>query len=299
VRLDVLASREHYWPHLGPVWEALPSHLRGTRGSEVGAAGAVLVCSARDLTTAAQAGYERVAYLEHGIGQPYGDVAGYPGGKGRELVSLFLSPNATAAALDRARHPHARVVEVGDPALDDVPQLAAAGEPVVAVSFHWDAYAVPEMRSAYLHHRLALPALVERYHVIGHGHPLTQAKLARTWRRLGVELVPSWAEVCQRASLYVCDNSSTLYEFASTDRPVVVLNAPWYRRHVEHGLRFWSAAGVGVQVDEPGQLVAGVEEALEDRLPQQLARERALAIAYAHRRGAAERAAHALEEWLA
>ena len=55
-------------------------------------------------------------------------------------------------------------------------------------------------------------------------------------------------EVMERSTLYICDNSSTLYEFASTGRPVVVLNAPWFRRDIEHGLRFWEHADVGVSV---------------------------------------------------
>lgn len=304
MRLDVLGSHEHYWPHLRPVWEALAPELRGQalRGAtgRSPAARAALVCSAHDLTAATQAGYERVAYIEHGIGQPYGATAGYPGGVGRGPVSLFLSPNITAAWADARAYPRARVEVVGDPALDELPQLVPhAGEPVVALSFHWEAYVVPEMRSAYLHHRLALPALAKGYRLLGHGHPRAQPKLARVWQRLGVELEPSWAEVCRRASLYVCDNSSTLYEFASTGRPVVVLNAPWYRRTVEHGLRFWHAAGVGVHANEPADLVGSVELALGDPPWQRALREEALGIAYAHRRGAAERAARVLEEWLA
>jgi UDP-N-acetylglucosamine:LPS N-acetylglucosamine transferase len=99
--------------------------------------------------------------------------------------------------------------------------------------------------------------------------------------------------------VYVCDNSSTIYEFAATGRPVVVLNGPHYRRDVHHGLRFWDAADVGIQVDHPRDLPDAIEEALRDPEPRRRAREAALGIVYAHRTGAAQRAAAALTDWMA
>lgn len=302
-QLDVLCSRVHYGSHLAPVWQAFKPSLRGTwrtleppRGS--GAGRAVLVSSASDLGMATRAGYSAVAYLEHGYGQSYSGAPGYPGGRGRGAVSLFLSPNDTAAAADRAAYPGARVAVVGDPALEQVP-AREPGPPAIAVSFHWECAVAPESRSALAHYRRALPALAERYHVLGHGHPRAAQALERVWRRLGVEWVPLFSDVCRRADLYVCDTSSTLFEFASTGRPVVVLNAPWYRRDVEHGLRYWQAASVGVQVDHPGQLLERVALALEDGPAQQLARRAALRCVYARATGAAQAAAHELEEWLA
>ena len=291
-QLDVIASRPQYSAHLAPVLAALPpKRLGGGHGS------AVIVCSASDLARAVQAGYERVAYLEHGIGQTYGATPGYPGGRGRQHVGLFLSPNDHAAARDRAAYPGARVEVVGDPVVATLPRREP-GPPAVAVSFHWDCTLVPEARSALRHYRAALRPLAARYPLLGHAHPRAVGRLEPLWRSLGVEWVPSWHDVLRRADAYVCDNSSTIYEFASTGRPVVVLNAPWYRRHVEHGLRFWQAATVGVQVDQPGDLEAGVAQALEDRPEQQHLRQAALGIVYAHPHDAAARAAAALEDWL-
>lgn len=292
--LDLLATRPQYLHHLEPVWAALAPELRGTGSSR-----AVLVSSASDLAAAARRRqYDRVAYLEHGIGQPYSGAAGYPGGEGRGTIGLFLSPNETAAAADRARYPGAQVVVVGDPRLDELP-AREPGPLRVAVSFHWECWAVPESRSALPHYQRALPALAARYPLLGHGHPRAARTLERTWRRIGVEWEPSWDEVLRRADVYVCDNSSTLYEFAATGRPVVVLDAPWYRREVEHGLRFWQAADVGVRASHPAELEAAVELALADPPAQREARARALRLAYAAPTGAAARAARALEEWLA
>lgn len=293
--LDLIASRPQYQHHLEPVWAALAPEVRGQLG--VGDAPAALVSSAADLGVASRAGYQRIAYLEHGIGQTYSGAGGYPGGRGRGPVSLFLSPNEHAAAADHAAYPGARVVVVGDPALDDLPGREP-GPPAVAVSFHWECWVLPETRSALRHYRAALAPLAARYPLIGHAHPKAAATLERVWSRLGIEYVASWHEVLRRADAYVADNSSTLFEFASTGRPVVVLNAPWYRRQVHHGLRFWAAASVGVQVDQPGQLEAAVGQALEDAPAQRAAREEALRLVYAHRHGAAARAARALEGWL-
>jgi hypothetical protein len=292
-QLALIASRPQYRHHLEPVYAALPEHLRGN-----GSSSSALVSSSSDLALALREGYRRIAYLEHGMGQPYSGTAGYPGGAGRQYVDLFLSPNETSAAADRAAYPGAQVVVVGDPRLDTLP-AREPGPPRVAVSFHWDCWAVPESRSALPRYQRGLPALAAAYPLLGHAHPRAARALERVWRRLGVEYVPSFDEVLRRADVYVCDNSSTLFEFASTGRPVVVLNAPWYRREVQHGLRFWQAATVGVQVDHPDELVAAVALALEDRPEQRAARAAALRLAYAHPSGAAQRAARALEAWLA
>ena len=270
-----------------------------------------LVASIGDTKVARRIGYRRFAALEHGIGQSYtGDAKGarhphpsYAGGADREDTELFMVPSEYSATLWRRAYPRATVEIVGSPRLDDLPprQLSPleAG-PVVAISFHWDAFVSPEAGSAVGHYLPVLGDLARTYTVLGHAHPKGDwpARMERHYRKLGIEFVPDFDEVCRRADVYVCDNSSTLFEFAATGRPVVVLNAPWYRRAVNHGLRFWDAASVGLNVDHPAKLVEGVASALEDEPPLAAAREAALRKVYAYRSGGAKRAAQAVLGWL-
>lgn len=290
----MIVSTPQYAAHLDPVWDALPE--RGERTHRT--LDAVLVAGYQDLLKARALGYRRIAYLEHGIGQSYGNGhPAYPGGKNRDAVGLFLSPNETAAGMDSRAYPNARVEVVGDPVLDTLPR--GSGGSVVCTSFHWGSSLAPEMQSTMVYYHPALPELAKRFEVIGHAHPRIARKAERMYARLGIPFVADFREVCERAALYVCDNSSTLYEFASTGRPVVVLNGPAMRRNVELGLRFWTAAGVGLNVGSPADLVSGVASALADGMGAKRDRERALLIAYAYRYGAGSRAAAAITDWLA
>lgn len=274
--IDYFATAHHYWSHMAPVWEALPDALKGQHGD------AVLVAGYPDVANARRLGYRRIALLEHGIGQSYGNGSpGYPGGRFRDAISLFLSPNETAASMDRAAYRGARVEVVGDPHIARLARRVPDGRTTVAFSFHWGTAGVPELHSALPHYRTALftlQAQLPGVTFLGHSHP--RRDLSELYRALGWEYVRDFDEVCRRADLYVCDNSSTLYEFASTGRPVVVLNAPWYRRDVEHGLRFWDARYIGVNVDQPDGLAELIQWALDDPWIMQMARRDALAIAY-------------------
>lgn len=171
-------------------------------------------------------------------------------------------------------------------------------EVTVAISFHWDARSVcPEARWAFPHFKDALPALAERFTVLGHGHPRVFDHLKSYYLEVGIEPVRDFAEVLERADCYAIDNSSTGVEWMATDRPLVWLNAPWYRRDVWHGGRFWDWARAGVQCGEPSDLVDAVERSLEDPLEMRLARRDVCSRVYVHLDGrASERAASAIRK---
>lgn len=316
--VDVLWSQAKYAAHLDPVWAAMTPETRGRRVELVARSpqfsvderprrtDVALVAGYLDMRAARRRGYQRIALLEHGIGQTYGtDDAHLPGGSDRRDVGLFLSPNAHAASRDSARYPRARAVVVGSTVLDTLPARSSAPEgvathtrPTVAVTFHWHYARVPEMRSAFEHFRAELANLAAAFDVIGHAHPQAVGMVLPTYKALGIEYEPSYRRVFERADLLVADNTSALFEFASTGRPVVVLNAPEYRRDVEHGLRFWEAAQVGINVGDPAELVDAVAFALGDDDIARARRESALDIVYAFRSGAGQRAAAALEDWI-
>lgn len=280
----ILASRPHYAAHMAPV--------------DIGDLDVALVASYADVVKARQSGHRRIVLMQHGIGQSYSnDSPAYPGGRDNDDVGLFLVPNETAGQRWRNAYPAARVEVVGCPRLDDLPRRDA-GPLTIAVTFHWRYGFVQEARHGFDYWRTAVRDLTNHHRVIGHGHPRA-TRLPRFYERNGIEWVPDFDEVCRRADLLLFDNTSAGYEFASTGRPVVVLNSPWYRREVEHGLRFWEAADVGINVERPEDLAAAVAEALEDAPQRQVAREAALATVYAYRTGAAERAAEAIREWAA
>jgi hypothetical protein len=289
-----IATRQHYADHLAPIIAAL---------GELDCPDVALVASHHDLARARSRGFRRFILAQHGAGQSYGGdrrsarIDSYPGGDDNGDVGLFLVPNEHAASRWRAAYPGATVRVVGSPRLDRLPARVGPPGAVVAVSFHWNGHACPEFRSAWDAYAPVIPALAERFEVLGHGHPLRR-DLPRFYRHWGIEHVPGFDDVCRRADVYVCDNSSTLFEFAATGRPVVVLNRKDYRRNVSHGLRFWDAADVGVQVNEPEALADAVAEALLDSPIRAAAREAALSIVYSQRTGATATAADAIREWI-
>jgi CDP-glycerol:poly(glycerophosphate) glycerophosphotransferase len=313
--IDAYARRTHYADHIAPIWRALADrgtfsgtpevvqHLAAVGIDAVPAAtpqgsGPIIVAGYRD----ARAVHGRdIVLVEHGAGQTYSETenGSYAGGRGRGGVRLFICPSERVADRNLERYPAARAVAVGCPKMDrwhSGDRRPSGG--AVAIAFHWNATILPETTSAFRHYRRGLRELANSFdHVIGHGHPRIFSALVPEYERAGIEPVERFDEVLERADVFAVDNSSTLYEFASTDRPVVVLNAPWFRRDVEHGLRFWEMADVGIGVEGPDDLVAGISRALED--PPEVAdrRRQIVAEVYAACDGnASRRAADAIAE---
>lgn len=336
MRIVAYASRPHYADHLRPIVDDLPSDVcdgqiyspraDGEWGPQIGttdvfagsrpsAAGAVwLVASYVD----AQHVDGPFIYVEHGAGQSYGGDPGatlnpsYAGGEGRsyDRCLLVIAPGNIAGA----RHLTARkcpVALVGCPYLDpwhrDERKFQRAIRKMgtdrrVAFTFHWDGSEVcPEARSALSHYETGLEGAVNDligrgWEVWGHGHPRAQTALEAVWHGLDVPWV-SREQIFDAADVLVADNTSLLWEFISLGRPVVFLDAPWYRKYVEHGLRFWRWTAAGVGAANAVEIPAAVELAYaDDRRVAQL-RTMATREVYAHTDGlATERAVIAIME---
>jgi hypothetical protein len=304
--VDFYAGLPHYADHLGPIWEALDPDLRGRFVStrqvqrttpwpvEVGspptrAEGPVVVAGGMELRAFRG---RPTCLVEHGAGQSYVGVdhESYSGGRGREHVELFLVPNERVA--ERCG---GRAEVVGSPWVEHLRRQARgeAGE-AIGATFHWDCAVVPEARSAL---SLYAPAVARLGTVVATSHPRHARQHARAWRRLGVSHEARLEGLVRRCCLLVADNTSAMYEWAALDRPVVVLDAPWYRRDVEHGLRFWEMADVGVRCPSPEALVPAVERALDEAAEVVERRREIVDAVYGEVDGSARRAADAVAAW--
>lgn len=290
----------HYTNHLYPIWKALPDDIRGdfyvrrdtssqTRASELSipwkkfrnfdAHETVLVASYEDYRAVKPA---KVVFLNHGVGQTYSSARGmssYSGGPDRDRTILFLGPSYRDAHLNRTTYPDIPSEAIGVPYLDQFYHSRRPG-PVV-ISFHGDVRTCDESRWAWPHFRQGIENMIRRGYsdIVGHSHPRARIHLEPWWKKLGIRFEPDWWKCLEIASCYVIDNSSSGYEAAALGIPTVWMNAPWYRKDVHHGLRFWDAIP-GIEVDDPEHLEQAIKIALHQPFTLRQKADVAISVAY-------------------
>lgn len=287
------ASAPHYFHHLYPIWHQLTPHIPFyiSRDDQMHQLAQqfitpgylytwplprgnypVIVSSYQDyLSTKSRP----VIFVEHGAGQTYKglDSGSYSGGSGRDRTILFLVPNITVANNNSQVYPFIPNAVVGCAALDYLfpirnhPSTIHSGHPNVVISFHNDFNYLPEMRSAFDHYSSIIPSLAinDSFHLIGHAHPKA-THIPHYYAKHNIPFIAHWPDVIKKADLIIVDNSSILYEAAALDIPTITLNAPWYRRTVHHGLRFWSDIP-GPQCNNPSELLDLIHITLTDPHP--------------------------------
>lgn len=256
-----VASQQNYRDHLHPMLDGHPSdahmHNDNFYVNDVVDGDVIVTASQRDFMATKHLPGRHV-YMEHGVGlQVHKRSSVLALNKYQPLV---LVPNwYTYEELD-AVHCTAPKQIVGTPKMDKLVRVPFPGAGVVAVSFHWTGHG-----RNYIAYRKSLKQLAATHQVIGHGHPKAWSKLKLFWEELGIEPVEDFREVVERADVYACDHSSTIYEWAALDRPVILLNRTGEERSRFTALRYGDFDNVGAKAS-PATLLNEVDFALDDGL---------------------------------
>lgn len=307
--IDLVVSHPHFWDHTKPVWEALGDN-QGTlyaprylmrNGAEWPPNREVnlTLCSSIGDAKMIRSKHRPVAYLTHGMGQSYiGRHESYPGGRDRGMINLCLTTNEITAKEQQRFYPDVPAIVVGTPKMDKwylQPPKPMGEPPLIVISFHWECNVAQEAKGALKYYKDIFVTLKRHFNIMGHSHPRIAGDAAKAFKQVGIPFINTFDEVLEKADVYICDNSSTIYEFASLNRPVVVLNAPWYRRNVNHGMRFWEFADVGYQCNFPERLVETIFKACEDPIEIRQRRMEIIEQVYPYRDGkSTQRAVEAL-----
>lgn len=339
--IDVYVSQPHYWRHLEPILErdvarrmhggtsALSGRVFATRqpwarrewqtlNRRGDVSPLVLTAGFQDALAVLRVG-RRPILLEHGAGQTYADARyhpSYPGGQHREAIELFLCTNAGVAQGNVERYPDIPAEIIGSPSLDYLDDLrrreripSDVGAPVLGLAWHWPCkltveagWAFPEWGSV-----ATLRRLVDAWPgpVYGTSHPRSLLAAARWYEAAGIEVVPEWRDLVRYVDVMSVDNSSVLFEAAALGVPVVLVNSRTWRRHVDHGLRFWEWSEIGPSIWPTGDPTvdgdtwadAAWEAYDEPERYEGYARDMA-DVLYPHRGEAADRAVDALAAYL-
>lgn len=117
----------------------------------------------------------------------------------------------------------------------------------VGVSFHWDCRVCPETKATWREWLPEVTRLSEVRPVLATAHPRAWRMLAGAYAARGIPASQEFTDLVDSCWLFICDNSSAMYEWAGLGRPVLCLQGAQYRRDAGHGLRFYDAT--------PGPLV--------------------------------------------
>lgn len=329
---DFFARRTHFIDHIAPIWKELdekgnfyvPSSLeeyamnsgidnlivlprhnsaRSPMTVRPPGTGTIVTCAYGDMEQAWHSYALRpLILMEHGVGLTF-NHPGYAGGEGlRRKVSLFLAPNKFIHDKTARTFPDAPQVIIGTPKLDTTicERPKKRSNPIVGIAFHWDGKAVcPEAGNALKHYIDVLPELANKFSIIGHGHPKIIDKLVPLYKSCGITHIETdFDKVMERCDVYINDASSTMYEFACTGKPVIILNAPWFRRNVYHGIRFWDYTDIGINVNISNKLIPAIQDTINH--PEQFYVERCNMIKdlYPYMGQSAKRAAQAITTFI-
>jgi len=236
--------------------------------------GPLLVASVGDLQMAYLTGSRKIVLMEHGPGITFPGNSSYAGNMGyRKKALLTLAPNRFVFEKTRSVMPEANQAVIGTPMLDRyagrfTDSRIIPVKPTIAIAFHWDGSRVaPEAGNAFRHYQSIIPELAKcpDLNLIAHGHPRNLEGYRGFYEKLGVEVVSDFHEVMDRAHLLINDCSSIAYMFLATGWPVILLNAPWFRKNVNFGLRFWDYTNIGEQVDNPNDLFNAISRTVSER----------------------------------
>jgi hypothetical protein len=226
-----------------------------------------------------------VILFEHGIGLSFGKPVYCDGYGQRYKLAMFPVPNQHTldkcmSELRSKPHPIIGVPKLDKWAGEFKQAHPMPAKPTIAIAFHHgDKNSRPgETGSAWEHYTDILPELAKRYNLILHAHPIMDFELLKFYneKMAQVEFVSDFQEVMRQADIYINDCSSTLYEFCVTGKPVIILNAPWFDKKSNWGIRFWDYTDIGIQVDDPFLLVSAIEETIQHPDTFQQARRRAV-----------------------
>lgn len=265
--ITFFAREEHHKTHALPIAKAFGKDVV-SKLSDIDTQN-VVVFSYGDLKDVSQLN-KSIIFCEHGTGFYYNNShPSYAGStQKRENVALRLSPNKLHAdkELETLECP---VEIIGIPKLDKFANRnwrINYEKPTIAISFHFDCFVNPETRSTFKYYEKIIPELNKRYNLIGHAHPRLMRDIESFYIKNKIRIVKDFEDVMEIADLYIIDNSSTIFEWTIMGKPIVLLNAPFYRRDVEHigNPRFWKFADISPKCDSPEELIPAIEEATKN-----------------------------------
>lgn len=336
-KLDMFARRFHFLEHIKPIWDELPEENRGRfmipevllpYAKSVGLDATplkqlspnnplnvnpkgndpILTCASGDMQTSWNSNRKRQHILmEHGVGLVFPGNQSYAGSRGiRVRAALTLAPNKAVYQLTKNAIPNMPQEIIGTPYLDKWAGISKLKrtmptKPIVCISFHWPGGAVaPEAGNALDDFLPVLSELSkqENFSIIGHAHPRHIDNMTKIFKEHGIPTIRYFKDVMKLAHLYVCDASSTIYEFLVTGWPVLIMNSKKFRKNVNFGVRFWDYTDVGKQVDEPNQLIPSINWTLENPYTHYKERQDAIRALYPNLGHSARSAYDAIHRFL-